>query len=244
MRVGILGGGNLGKAFSNLMTKNGASVLISDQPSTNRFLIEVSEILFLCTKPDIIPDLLNDINQVGQEKMIVSCAAGISLNYMEEKLEKQHEIIRCMSNIPIAFSKGSIVYTINEHVEQYFWDNFFHLTKGPFHKVVDNEKLLDVATILVGCMPGFLSDISSEFMEFGTRNGFTLEESRDLFISTMEGTAELMKHRNCEDIIKQVSSPNGVTASGIKYMRDKNLAKILSDMQDDCLETISKFERQ
>ena len=50
-----------------------------------------------------------------------------------------------------------------------------------------------------------------------------------------------MKHYNCEDIIKQVSSPNGVTVSGINYLKNRNVGKMLSDMQDECLETISKI---
>lgn len=146
MRIGILGGGNLGRAVSNLLTSNlkSGSVLISNSQNTNISLIEISDILFLCVKPNIVQDLLKNINETGREKMLVSCASGISIKYMENGLKSNHQIIRCIPNPPIAFKKGSMIYIKNQRVDHRFTNNFLELMQGPQIKMVENENLIDV----------------------------------------------------------------------------------------------------
>ena len=246
MRIGILGGGNLGKAVSNLLTNNlkNGSVLISNSPNSNNLLIEHSDILFLCVKPNNVTDILKVVNQNGEDKMIVSCAAGISMEYMENRLKKQHQIIRCMPNLPITFRKGSIIYLQNQRVEKSFLNNFLELTRGPHIKEVENDNLIDISTVLTGCMPGFTSFLAKEFIEFGSKNGFTYEESRDLYISTVEGTMEMLKTQTVEEIIEQVSSPKGATAQGISYLENSTIKNILFSAQYNSLKTVLNLKKQ
>lgn len=248
MNIGIIGCGNLGTALAKLVSKNlsfGDRLTISD-PNTsvkdfkkvsNRESISSSDILFLCTKPTDIVKVLDDINISSTEKyispppdqLIVSCAAGISLNYLQACLDLNYPIIRMMTNLPISHKQGSITYITGSFLpKETISSKFIEIMKGPMLMKVGNEKLLDVSTILTGCMPAYTAFLAEEMIEFGISQGFTYEQSRDLYCATVKGTMEMLKNSPIDEIIDAVSSPNGVTAKGISFLETSGIRAILS----------------
>ena len=267
MNVGIIGCGNLGSAVARLISKNlsfGDHLTISDPNSSskqlkelqnfkkvsNRESISSSDILFLCTKPTDIVKVLDDINSSHIEKnisppsdqLIVSCAAGISLNYLQACLDLNYPIIRMMTNLPIAHHQGAITYITGPFLpKETISSKFIEIMKGPMLLRVGNEKLLDVSTVLTGCMPAYTAFLSEEMIEFGISQGFTYEQSRDLYRATVTGTMEMLKHSTSEEIIDAVSSPNGVTAQGISFLETSGIRAILSSTMYKSYSAISSL---
>jgi pyrroline-5-carboxylate reductase len=247
MNIGIIGCGNLGTAVARLVTRNlniNDRLLVADinlkkdfQQASNTEVIKQSDILFLCSKPNDIKNIVDEINTIlfhksknfPYDRLIVSCAAGISLDTLQTSIEYSYPLIRIMTNLPISFGKGSITYmTGNTRPTDITMRKFMEIIKGPLLLPVGNEKLLDVSTVLTGCMPAFASFLSEEMIEFGISQGLTYEQSRDLYIATVSGTMEMLKTNTSEEIIDAVSSPNGVTAKGISYLETSGIRAILS----------------
>ena len=102
-----------------------------------------------------------------------------------------------MSNLPITYGKGSITYLANEIADDDLINQFIKLCSGPLFIEIskENEHLIDVSTILTGSMPAYLSFLSQIFIDFGNENGFSPEESRDLFVATLEGTKKMLESK-------------------------------------------------
>lgn len=229
MRIGIIGFGNMGSSLFKLLSKNGYEhhVILSDrkkhllEKKRSKATIdnlETSSIIFLTIKPKDIQVL--KYLKSSDKKLLVSCVAGVSIKDIEKYTNLP--AIRMMANLPIQDGKGTIVYTKNDIVKKDKLEIFLNICKGPEIIYMDENKL-DISTILAGSMPGFISHLSKEYINFGTDNGLSKEESLRLYISSLEGSASMMKTHSLNDIIHRVSSPGGVTAEGIKYLEDNNI---------------------
>lgn len=251
MRIGIIGVGNMGRSVAKIVSENmnySDFMLVSDikhltdyssLQETNIENIKGSNILFLCVKPNDMTNLLTNIENTlmtnklhNRNPLIVSCAAKLPLNFYDRlKLP----VIRCMPNIPIAERSGAITYIPNNKVTDDMIKNFEKILAGPFLLKVNEEKLIDLSTILGGCMPALISYLSQAIIKFGTENGFTIEEAQEIYLNTAIGTMKLLQTNSPEDIIKMVSSPNGITAKLLESADRTNMKKILSDVLNESL---------
>ena len=50
----------------------------------NMDVIEKADIIFLCVKPHILPGVLDGIHKYSPDKLYVSVAAGVTIQFMEE----------------------------------------------------------------------------------------------------------------------------------------------------------------
>ncbi len=229
MRVGIIGAnGNVGRALANLCIKNSdslGSLYFSDiSPNflgdSNETTIVNSKVIFLCVKPK---EMDNVLRQIPKDKIVVSTAAGVSIKHIKEKIDSTNKVMRIMPNLPIIYGKGVITYFTNDGI---YIDR---LLRGPLLFRVEEERLLDISTILIGCMPAFIAQTSDIYLKFGENNGFTKEETIQLYTETVEGTMRMLKEgRNPEEIIKSVSSPGGVTEKAINFLNKSGLKNTIS----------------
>jgi pyrroline-5-carboxylate reductase len=249
MRIGIIGAaGNMGRAVNSLLKRNNFFPLLSDTKNVNPSdmksdikssdielvkekycdsitLIENSDVIFICVKPVDMKSVLNNFSFEDRDKLIVSCVAGVSMKTIEKEISAP--VIRCMMNLPIATGEGTITYIHNSKVTPVHNYTLSKLLNGPKFFRVEKEKLIDVSTVLSGCLPGFAAYLSDEYINFGIRNGFTYEESIALYTSTMEGTMSMLRSYTSDDIIAKVSSPNGVTVKGIEVLDTYDIRHIL-----------------
>jgi pyrroline-5-carboxylate reductase len=100
--------------------------------------------------------------------------------------------------------------------------------RGPKLIEVKEEDLLDLSTVLTGSMPAFISQIVKIHLDC-FKPIFNEKDAKELYLLTLEGTLEMLKNYSPEEIIKNVSSPGGVTEKGIKNLEQKNIGKIIQN---------------
>ena len=240
LRIGVVGLGNIGKSLSSLITRNGYSeTLRLGDKRRNIETISNSDILFLTVRSNDLPDILKQIEVVGSnDKLIVSFVTGISLDHLEETLD-DYAVVRGSINIPVSIGKGTITYIPNENVNSQQLAHLQEILKGPELLQVRNEKLIDISTVLIGCMPAFTSFIAEEYIHFGIKYGFTAEEAKKLYLSTLEGTACLLKEKCPEEVISLVTTKGGITYQGLSYLEQSGVREILQDSLKSSLSGIN-----
>ncbi|XP_010184279.1 PREDICTED: pyrroline-5-carboxylate reductase 3, partial [Mesitornis unicolor] len=81
---------------------------------TTRCNVEVlqeSTLVFLATKPHVLPGVLQEIcPAVGPHHVIVSLAAGISLQTLQQFLPTGTKVLRLMPNLPCVVQAGAMVF--------------------------------------------------------------------------------------------------------------------------------------
>ncbi|XP_010226181.1 PREDICTED: pyrroline-5-carboxylate reductase 3 [Tinamus guttatus] len=77
----------------------------------NLEVLQDSTLVFLATKPHILPGVLQEIRPaVGSHHVIVSLAAGITLSALQQLLPARTKVLRLMPNLPCVVQAGAMVF--------------------------------------------------------------------------------------------------------------------------------------
>lgn len=189
--------------------------------------IASADIILLAVKPWFILDTIIDIKfQMNYEKQIlVSVAAGISIQEMNNALEKKSDefvlpaVFRVVPNTAVSVRKSvNLIASNNATPEQetLISDIFNELGWS----VPVEEKKIAAGTALTSCGIAYLFHYVRAAMLAGTEMGFYPKEAQDLVVKTMIGAAALLdeskEHPEVE--IDKVTTPGGITIKGINEL--------------------------
>lgn len=124
--------------------------------TTNRTVVEKSEIIFVSVKPNIVPNVLADVKAFSAGKLFVSIAMGITLNEMEKILPNDSRVIRVMPNTPAVVQAACSVYVKGKKATTDDANIVEKLLKsiGTCEEV--HEYMMDTITALSGSGPAYV----------------------------------------------------------------------------------------
>jgi pyrroline-5-carboxylate reductase len=244
--IGFIGGGNMAEALIKGMVQSGMNDIIVSEPredrrsylektygakttSDNKEVVRQSAIVLLAVKPQNMDDVTSEIAPfITGEKLVVSIAAGITLPYLTARL-KTSKIVRVMPNTPALVQEGMSVLSMCECIH----DKEMGLVRGIFMSVgkvlVLPEKYMDAVTALSGSGPAFVALFAEAMIAAGMKMGLTEENSAELAIQTVIGTAMLLETGMPPSKLREmVTSPGGTTAAGLKVFEEKGFKEIVS----------------
>ncbi len=239
-KLAIIGTGNFGTTFAKKISDEviDSDEIIASNPNGSNFEelervgiettssnIEAarrSEMVFLTVKPDTVKKVLNQI-QLSKEKLLVSVAAGIPIEYLKTNTEAK--VVRTMPNICVevgematAYSKSRNVTNKDEKAVKKVFNSI-----GTIQRVQEDK--IDTVTGLSGSGPAFIFMVIRAMMESGIKLGLSRKEALELTIQTVKGSAEMVRksEKEVEDLIDKVASPNGTTIEGLKVLEENEV---------------------
>jgi pyrroline-5-carboxylate reductase len=204
MSYKIIGRGNLGKRLHQLFTTS------ERDPA-----LKCHTVFCIAVKPKDVKRVCYEID-AKDEDIVVSCAAGIKLETLEEYLPHP-QIVRCMPNICVSEGSGAVIWHGNasENAVQLL-ENFM---PGSSHVWVEDEEQLEKATTLFASQPAFQAYLGQAYMELAVQAGFSKKDAKRLYADTLIGTGKLLQKIEPNEIIKEVSSKGGTTEKGIRRLK-------------------------
>lgn len=198
--------------------------------SSNTCAVKGANVIILAVKPQVMALVLEDLGKkIGKEQLVISIAAGITLNSLEKYLS-QVPVIRVMPNNPCLIGKGVSCISKgknvnNEHVET---------AKKIFSSVGDvfevEEKLMNAVTGLSGSGPAFVYEAISAMTAGGVEAGLSKEMSQKLSELTVLGSVLTVINTGAspEELKNMVTSPGGTTLAGLRVMDEGKFKQTLS----------------
>ena len=253
-KIGFLGCGNIAKAiFSGAIKSKSikASQVICFDTMADKLkefegfgasaacsakeLSQKVDILFLTIKPQVLPQVLEDIKEsINKKALIVSPVAGVKIKKIINLLGYNARIIRVMPNTPLMYSCGATAMSKGDDVT----DDEFNFVKSLFESSgateMVEEKCLDTVTGVSGSSPAFFMSFLKSIIEVGVENGLDPETSKKLVTATMMGTAKMVNEseQSIDELIKAVASPNGTTEAGLNKMSELDFYKATKSVVD------------
>jgi pyrroline-5-carboxylate reductase len=239
--IAFIGGGNMAEALVRGMTQAGMRDIVVSEPMEERrahleknFGIEttqdnkeaarVSGIVILAVKPQDMSGVLEEIaDAIGEDKTVVSIAAGITIAYLQSRLRTKR-LVRVMPNVAALAQEGMSVISLCEC----FSDRDINVIREIFMAsgkvMMMPEKYLDAVTALSGSGPAFIARFTALMAEAGTRLGLREEDALELAIQTLLGTSRLLEGGlQPSRLVEMVRSPGGTTEEGLKMFEEKGL---------------------
>ncbi len=243
--IGFIGGGNMAEALiKGILDKYGRDIVVSEPVDKRRTYLEKTynikttpsnkevvkncNIIILAVKPQNMDSVTAGISdEISNDKLVVSIAAGITLAYLSSRL-KTTKIIRVMPNTPALVQEGMSVMSmcecINDKEMQVIKDIF--MSSGLLLALP--EKYMNAVTALSGSGPAFFAYFVEAMIEGGVRMGLGKDDAATLAVQTFLGTAKLLDTgMNPSKLREMVTSPGGTTAAGLKLFEEKGVKEIV-----------------
>jgi len=240
--IAFIGGGNMAEALAAGITRAGIipaeSIIVSDPvPERCTHLLQqhgfitthsntkaavAGGTIFLAVKPQILPDVLQEIApSIKDEQLVISIAAGITLGLLEGSLPGV-PVIRSMPNTPALVGCGATVISPGQEVQadMTHWGVELFRAVGTCH--VLPEDLLNAVTGLSGSGPAYIFRMAEALIEAGMAVGIPAEESAGLVKQTILGAARMMMEteKDPTELRRMVTSPGGTTEAGLAAMEE------------------------
>ena len=209
-------------------------------------LMSLSDIVFLAVKPQNITEVLTQIAPfVTSDKIIVSIAAGISINYIKSMLNPQTKVIRVMPNTPLMLGYGATAISYLPPV----FDKELEIVADIFKisgivEVLPEDKMNAVIP-LNGSSPAFVYLFAKSLVDSGILFGINNKASMNLVYHSILGSAYMLINsgESPEELIKKVSSPKGTTVAALKSFEDDNFSNIIKKAMDVCVKRADELSK-
>jgi pyrroline-5-carboxylate reductase len=242
--IAILGGGNIGTSLAKGLIASGQytvnEILITEKreprkeylksagfnvTDNNREAVRQADILFVSVKPQQFGDLVEEIkDSITQKHLLISTVTSVSSKEIEASLGKC-AIIRIMPNTALEICESMTCISFsntsseNEKMVQVMFDKMGRTMLIP-------EELMDAATVVGACGIAFALRFMRAMSQGGIEIGFNSEMSQLITAQTVKGAARLILEttNHPEKEIDKVTTPQGITISGLNEMEHQGLS--------------------
>lgn len=186
--------------------------------ASNEELVARADVVVLCVKPIDVERVLRSVGSlVTREKALASVAAGVPTVTIESILDDDVPVFRLMPNVGVQVCSGTVCLASGRFAHTAAADRVTDWMRLLGTVVPLIERQFDAATALSGSGPAFIGLVVEAFEDAGIVAGLSHDVSRELILSTMLGTVQLLQEHDmsCSDLRRMVTSPGGTAATGL-----------------------------
>ncbi|MBI4774750.1 MAG: pyrroline-5-carboxylate reductase [Deltaproteobacteria bacterium] len=237
-RLGIIGTGNMGEAITRGVLQSALlkaeDILVTDV-SIHRLehmrsqyqvktvteparLVEEVETIILAVKPQSMDTLLSALKDLlRSDVLIVSIAAGVSLEKIARGMPPGTRVVRVMPNNPALYMKGIAALCPGKTATGDDMKTVSSIFEALGRVVVVEEKMMDAVTGLSGSGPAYVYLFIEALSDGGVRMGLPRDVATELAVQTVLGSAVVAaESRKHVALLKEmVTSPGGTTIAGL-----------------------------
>ena len=141
---------------------------------SNREVADAADLVVLAVKPNVLDDVAPDLVEAGTP--VISILAGTSLERLAEALPGI-DLVRVMPNLGAQLRQAVLCVAFPDGLGEEARQRASGLL-GLIGEVIElDEDLIDAATALMGCSPGYLALMAEVLVEEGVKEGLTEEQA-------------------------------------------------------------------
>ncbi|MGD9856002.1 MAG: pyrroline-5-carboxylate reductase [Planctomycetaceae bacterium] len=252
VRIGFIGAGRMATALADGLISAGfttsRSIVASDvsEPALQRFARETggstapenaevlhrSDVIVLAVKPQHVAGVLADLRRhVRSEHLIVSIAAGVTLEALHAGLGEGCRLVRVMPNSPCLVGAGASAFVCGPHATDADAELVSALLSTVGIAVPVPESQMDAVTGLSGSGPAYAFQMIEALSDGGVRVGLPRDVATRLAAQTLLGAARMVLEtgEHPAALKDAVASPGGTTIAGLHAMERGGVRAALMD---------------
>nr|WP_297707898.1 pyrroline-5-carboxylate reductase [uncultured Butyrivibrio sp.] len=259
MTIGFIGLGNMAKAIIGGILARGlmgpneiigtAATEATRLKVSNKYGIQVrssnaavakeADIIFLAVKPQYLKVVIADImDSVDENKIIVSIAAGKTINWLAKEFEKPVKIIRVMPNTPALVLEGCSAVCRNDLVGDNDFQFVMELLESFGKAYTVPESMMDVVVGVSGSSPAYVFLFIEAMADAAVAGGMPRKQAYEFAAQSVLGSAKMVletgKHPG--ELKDMVCSPAGTTIEAVRVLEEKGFRAAVIDAVSACVE--------
>ncbi|MGN1201926.1 MAG: pyrroline-5-carboxylate reductase [Eubacterium sp.] len=265
MKIGFIGCGNMATAIIKGITSSGKlqgqDILVFDVSPTacenakKNFSAAVcdsevsvaglADIVILAVKPNVVKSVLEKIDSTVKETkpLLVSIAAGKTLEFLDNCLISDARIVRVMPNINAMVGEAISAYCFNSLVTDDDKSNVEMLLDCIGKVVCLDESSFALFGVLGGCAPAYAYMFIDALARAGVKNGMKKDDALKIAAQTVYGSAKMILESNEHPwkLIDNVCSPGGTTIEGVMSLQADGFENAVHNAVNKALEKDKKL---
>ncbi|MBE5858868.1 MAG: pyrroline-5-carboxylate reductase [Butyrivibrio sp.] len=252
MTIGFIGLGNMAKALMGGIISKGvfdpADIIGSDpmeaarESAAKKFGIRVlnnnadvakeADIILLAVKPQFLKVAIADImDEIDDQKLVISIAAGKSLEWIAKEFEKEVKVIRVMPNTPALVGEGCAAVCPNNLCSEGDLNIALEILRSCGTANVVTENLMDVVTGVSGSSPAYVFLFIEAMADAAVLGGMPRKQAYEFAAQAVLGSAKMVletgKHPG--ELKDMVCSPAGTTIEAVKVLEESGFRGTIMD---------------
>lgn len=243
-KIGFIGSGNMGGALLSNVALNNKDIIISVYDKNEdkaaffasnysnvvysdiKTLVTESEYIVIGVKPQMLAELAMEISQYldnKKDQVIISMAAGTSIDKIKSLFSSDAKVIRIMPNTPAMIGKGVILYSPDSEVNKKATDEFSKMFSGCGILDMIPENMIDAASAVSGCGPAYVYMFIEALADGAVKCGVPRDKALKYAAAMVSGSAEMVlkSGQHPEKLKDDVCSPGGTTIAGVYALEER-----------------------
>lgn len=217
---------------------SGATLLASqDDAQANLRAVEGADVVLLGVKPYAILDLAREISPaLSPQTVVVSVAAGITLEALQGALPAGQPAIRCMPNTPSQVGRGVLAISVGEQVSGEGKDAATRVLSAAGKVLEVREEQMGAVTAVSGSGPAYAFLLAETMAAAGVKLGLDEQTATELAAATVAGAGYLLEaDPQPRELRRAVTSPKGTTEQAINTYIEGGLFELTEAAMRACL---------
>lgn len=242
-KIGFIGTGNMGRAMVKGLAQSGlyqqqdlyiydrnlavAKELAQDlgiqSTETPQALVKACDRIIFAVKPNVLPTVLRAlVPEVTADKVVISVAAGISLEKLASILGADHKIVRVMPNTPALVGMGMSAVTQNDQVTQAELAEVLAIFASFGKAEAVSESLIDAVVGVSGSAPAYVYLFIEALADGAVMEGMPRAQAYEFAAQTVMGSAQMVLEtgQHPGELKDMVCSPGGTTIAAVKTLEE------------------------
>lgn len=258
-KIGFIGCGNMGKAMLGALVKadniSNDNIIVSTKSKVsaekinqeygvksttdNSEVTKEANVLFLAVKPYFFKEVIEEIKDlVKDDVIIISIAAGVTVNQIEEWFGKEIKVVRTMPNTPALVGEGMSAICPNRNItedELNYVGSLYNLF-GKYE--VLEEKDFHAFIALCGSSPAYVFMFIEAMADAGVKLGLPRVKAYKLAEQAILGSAKLaLETGKHPGVLKdEVCSPGGTTIEAVIDLEKNGFRNTVISAVEKCAE--------
>ncbi|MBN1882463.1 MAG: pyrroline-5-carboxylate reductase [Deltaproteobacteria bacterium] len=243
MNVGFIGAGKMAEALISGILKNGMCtperIIAADvsrerleymkttfgirTTDTNHEAAQMADVLFIAVKPHLAVEAVREVAHELAGVLVVSIAAGVTLEILEEAVGKDIAVVRVMPNTPALVGCGMAALAAGTHADDGAIQTVRRIMEAVGEAVVVAEDKMDAVTAVSGSGPAYIYLVIEAMADGGVRAGLPRDVALRLAAKTAMGAAHMVLETGEHPgrLKDNVTSPGGTTIEAMATL-EKN----------------------
>jgi pyrroline-5-carboxylate reductase len=243
IHIGFIGGGNMAQAIIRGLLQAGhpaGNISVADPAprqqqavasldkeieltDDNAVLAKKSAVLVLAVKPQIMSAVAAPLGKTDRpvDQVVVSVAAGVTLESMGNWFGADSALVRVMPNQPALVGEGMSGLCANSKVNNSGKALAAYVMEATGKALwLDDESLMDAVTAVSGSGPAYFYLVMEIMQEVAEELGFDKATARDLCVQTALGAGRVAAASDDDlaTLRERVTSPGGTTEAALKTL--------------------------
>lgn len=266
-KIGFIGCGNMGKAIlgglvaSKLVPAENITVYNRSAKSVEAISQEFgsrgansadevakqADVLIVGVKPNMMANILGEIRDaLKPNAIVVSIAAGVTLETLEFALKDGQKVVRVMPNTPALVNAGMSSITPNKQVSEDESALIVEIFSSFGRAEIVPEYLIHSVVGVSGSAPAYVFMFIEAMADAAVLGGMPRAQAYQFAAQAVMGSAKMVLEtgKHLGELKDMVCSPGGTTIEAVKVLEQKGLRAAVMDAMQSCMAKSEEMSRR